>query len=112
MTKIDYRSRARAHLNKAEQLLASNCDSDVSYAALELRKTIEAIAYERVQVYQAEFTDTQLRQWQAPKVLAAIAAVDPGIAFIRKLSVKAEDDNSEWIEFGFDFPPDMNSMSV
>lgn len=106
MVKIDFRATAREHSKKAKELLDSNCDADVPYAALELRKSIEALAYERVQNYESDISPENLKKWQAPKVIAVVAAIDPGINYIRKMSVEVETDDgdTDWMPIGTEHP--------
>lgn len=76
---VDYRDRAKAHLDAAKSLLASGTRSELIYACLELRLAIEALAYETVQLLRSDLSEEVLRTWQADKLLREFKEMDPGL---------------------------------
>jgi hypothetical protein len=66
------------HLKKAVALLSKGDDDTLVYACLELRKSLEAYAYDLLSrhVSEAPFRLVQ-RVWQADKVLKELLAIDP-----------------------------------
>ena len=66
------------HLKKAISLLSKDDDDSLTYACLELRKSLEAYAYDLLSRYltEAPFRLVQ-RVWQADKVLKELLAIDP-----------------------------------
>lgn len=77
MSAISFRSIARRHLELARAELASGIDERLSYAALELRKAIEALTYDRAQAYQEDIPDTEYDTWQPRKVMELLLDIDP-----------------------------------
>ncbi|WP_434405765.1 hypothetical protein [Sphingobium sp. DN12] len=111
MIKIDYREIARDHAARAEKLLSSS-PVHIPYLALELRMSIEAIAYTRLQDYIDDIPPRRLKEWQAYKVLEAVASIDPGIACTRRLMVQVDgqDDEKVWMMIGEDRALSMKSI--
>src|SRR5260221_163675 len=66
------------HFKKAILLLSKGDDDSLTYACLELRKSLEAYAYDLLSRYlsEAPFRVIQ-RVWQADKVLKELFAIDP-----------------------------------
>jgi len=77
MAAISYRERARAHFAAAKALLESGSDAELLYACLRLRLTIEALAYELLQLYRQDLPEETVRLWQVNKVLRELVALDP-----------------------------------
>lgn len=74
---MDYRYQARLHLDRAKGELASGDDHRVAYAALELRKAIEAVTYDRMQAYKAEIPPDEYETWQPRRVMQLLLEIDP-----------------------------------
>lgn len=104
MKTLEYRARARQHADKARVILANPTDDDVSYAALELRKAIEAIAYERMLSYRNDISDEKLKTWQPPKVLDVVAAIDPGTRYKVLISAELVDGSGEYTPLFAEIP--------
>jgi len=68
------------HVNRAREFLASNSESGVRHAALELRMAIERIAYRFLPLYAEELTDDILKgwNWQPKRILEALIECNPG----------------------------------
>ncbi len=96
MKTLEFRARARQHADKARVILNKSTDADVPYAALELRKAIEAIAYERMLSYRNDISDEKLKTWQPPKVLDIVAAIDPGTRYTVVISAELVDGSGEY----------------
>lgn len=74
--KVNYRAIARETLRRAKAEMASGDPDRLPYAALELRKTMEAVTYERAQLYKDEIPPDLYRTWQPPKVVRYITEID------------------------------------
>jgi hypothetical protein len=77
MLKVDFRSRARAHVKSAKNLMVENGESAARYAGLELRMAIEALTYQLLQVYLAEVPNSIMAQWTPKKILDELLEIDP-----------------------------------
>src|ERR1019366_6532542 len=62
----------------AAALLAKQDDASLRYAALELRRCIEAIVYEKLKVYDILLPVGSVHQWQPPQAFDALIAIEPG----------------------------------
>jgi hypothetical protein len=60
----------RKALKKAQELLASDDDSSLRHAALELRRCLEAVIYEKLFAYKDRFPADVARKWQPPQALS------------------------------------------
>ncbi len=74
---MDYRHSAKQHLKFANENLALNKDESLKYAALELRMTMEAITYDKVNAYADEFPPEEYETWQPRKLMAVLLEIDP-----------------------------------
>ena len=74
---MQFRHEARQALARAKALLAQGDDQALRYAALELRLTLEAIAYDRLHDYRRDVPTTVYETWQPPKVLKLLLEIDP-----------------------------------
>src|ERR1035438_8417790 len=61
----------------AATLLAKEDDDSLRYAALELRRCIEAIVYEKLRVYGDLLPEGSVHQWQPPRACDALIAIEP-----------------------------------
>jgi hypothetical protein len=62
----------------AAAMLAREDDDSLRYAALELRRCIEAIVYEKLEVYDTLLPDGSVHRWQPPRAFDALIAIEPG----------------------------------
>lgn len=76
-SRVDFRWRAREHLEKARQLLAAQDIAQLRYACLELRMCIEALTYSRLEVYFHEVSNEVMKLWALTKIIEELLAVDP-----------------------------------
>src|SRR5450830_563580 len=74
---MQFRHEARQALARAKALLAQGDDQALRYAALELRLTLEAIAYDRLHDYRRDVPPSVYETWQPPKVLRLLLEIDP-----------------------------------
>jgi transcription elongation factor Elf1 len=75
--RIDYRSKAYAHVRAAREMLKSDDAFASTYACLRARFAIEALAYGRVQDYLFEVSPAALNEWTPGKVLKELLYADP-----------------------------------
>jgi len=76
-TKRAFRAQARASLERAKTELASLYRARLRYAALELRLSIEALTYDRVQAFAEEIPPSEYRTWQPKKLLQVLLEIEP-----------------------------------
>lgn len=86
----NFRERARAHLDRAGQHLASNDDECLRYAALEQRMCIESLAYDLLQLHRSEASFSLMRRWQADQVLKELGEMVRGVTGDRKVEINFE----------------------
>ncbi len=80
----------------ATSLMAKHDADSLRYAALELRRCIEAIVYEKLKVYGDLLPEGSARKWQPGQAFDALIAVEP----------KAEED----LTWAVALQPDINKM--
>jgi hypothetical protein len=110
MKPLEFRARARQHADKARVILDNPTDADVPYAALELRKAIEAIAYERMLSYRNDISNEKLKTWQPHKVLDIVAAIDPGTRYKVVISAELVDGSGEFTPLFAETPLNNNTV--
>lgn len=64
--------------NAARELLAQGNDEQLRYVALELRRCIEAVVYEKLEGYRTWISEKLARTWQPPQAFKALLEIDPG----------------------------------
>lgn len=92
---IDFRSRARASLKRAEAELAADSDARLSYAVLELRMAIEALTYDRARAYKDEIPPEEYATWQPRRVMQLLLSIEPHADADSTLSFGKEDTPGE-----------------
>jgi hypothetical protein len=75
--RIDYRSKARAHVQAAREMLKSDDAFAPAYACLHARFAIEALAYDRLQDYLFEVSLDAMNGWTPKAVLKELLYTDP-----------------------------------
>jgi hypothetical protein len=75
--RIDYRSKARAHVQAAREMLKSDDAFAPAYACLHARFAIETLAYDRLQDYLFEVSLTAMNGWTPKAVLKELLYTDP-----------------------------------
>lgn len=73
----NYRTIAKQHLEMAKNKLSTGVDEELAYAALSLRKCMEALTYDKAKNYKDDLPDSIYKQWQPRKLLASILKIDP-----------------------------------
>lgn len=72
-----FRAEARNALNIAKTELATADDARLRFAALQLRLALEALTYERAQMYQDELPPSEIDVWQPGKVIKVLIEIEP-----------------------------------
>jgi hypothetical protein len=75
--RVDYRSKARSHVLAARELLTSDDAFAPTYACLQARFAIEALAYDRLQDYLFEVSAEAMNGWTPKAVLKELLYTDP-----------------------------------
>ncbi len=68
----------RLAYDAAAAMLARQDGDSLRYAALELRRCIEAIVYEKLKVYDILLPEGSVHQWRPPQAFDALIAIEPG----------------------------------
>ena len=74
MTPVDEKQDA---FSRAEELLAQAKDEILRYAILEVRRCLEAVAYEKLWIYRERLPAEIARKWQPPQAFKALIAIEP-----------------------------------
>jgi hypothetical protein len=74
--RIDYRSKARAHVQAAREMLKSDDAFGPAYACLHARFAVEALAYDRLQDYLFEVSLGAMNGWTPKAVLKELLYTD------------------------------------
>jgi hypothetical protein len=75
--RIDYRSKARVHVQAAREMLKSHDAFAPAYACLHARFAVEALAYDRLQDYLFEVSLAAMNGWTPKAVLNELLYTDP-----------------------------------
>ena len=67
----------RDALDRALEILSRDNVDDFRYAALELRRCIEAVVYEKLWAYRDRFPPDVARKWQPPQAFRALIVMEP-----------------------------------
>jgi hypothetical protein len=67
----------RQALEQATKLLSLTDELSLRYAALELRRCIEAVVYEKLWLYRDRFPPKVARTWQPPQAFRALLVMEP-----------------------------------
>ena len=111
-----YREMARKSLALAKTHLAAGNDIDTEYAALELRKAMEALTYSRALAIQDEIPPEEYKRWAPRKVLEMLQRIDPNIGVPLKLAYAEEEspvalpENPVFQSLGEDRPLTMDAI--
>lgn len=88
--KYQFRQTAREALARANAELAGGEDHRVRYAALELRLAMEALAYDRAQLYKEERPPSESSTWQPGKLIKVLIEIEPHANTNSRLRFKEE----------------------
>jgi hypothetical protein len=83
-------SEKREAYNAAIDLLAKGDETSLRYAALEFRRSIEAIVYAKLRVYDVLLPEDSVRKWQPPQALDALIVLEPNAEETFVISVALE----------------------
>lgn len=102
--KQDFRSLARSHLADAKRCMAEEDDRHLYYAALELRKCMEALIYEVSKSYSDDLPVEDYSTWQPGRLLAMLIEIDPMADKTGELRMAREGDEEPkvWRSLGTD----------
>jgi hypothetical protein len=106
---------AKIHRDKAEVELNSEDDSRLEYAALSLRKSIEYLAYDRLNAYHKEINLDIYETWQPGKVVKHLLELDPNAMVEQTLSIAINDESlpiqeRDYKEIGIEKPISMTIL--
>lgn len=73
----NFRQDARNALNRARAEFESGEDARIKYGILELRFALEALTYDRAQIYQEELPEETYETWQPAKLMKELLKIDP-----------------------------------
>lgn len=76
--------------DSAKNILESNDDEQLSLAALELRRCLEAIVYEKLWVRKKWIPQDIARKWQPPQAFEALLALEPDAEYSATLAIAPE----------------------
>ena len=68
----------RDAFRRAVELLDQHQDEILRYAILEVRRCLEAVAYEKLWAYKDRLPTEITRKWQPPQAFKALIAIEPG----------------------------------
>lgn len=75
--KTNYRQIASEHLSEAKSTLTKKGPAEARSAALSLRMCMEALTYERANVYKDDLPQGQYETWQPRKLMMQMLEIDP-----------------------------------
>ena len=94
MAKHDFRTQVRLAVARAKQQsdTASPSPEALLYAALDVRMAMEALTYERAQVYSEELPASVYETWQPRKLMRQLLDLDPNADQGGTLSIGQEEN--------------------
>lgn len=100
----NYRNVARENLEIAKAHISERKGGTAAYAALHLRMAIEALSYERFELYKDEFPDQAYKTWQPRKLMQMMLDIDPladtGMTLSIDLEGTPESPSGNYTEIG------------
>lgn len=96
--KADPSSEKGEAYTAAVALLAKSDDSSLRYAALEVRRCMEAVVYEKLKAYGTLLPEGSVYQWQPPQAFDALIDIEPNAELSGTIAVA--------IQPGFGKPPE------
>jgi|GEM_PF-1056712 len=87
---MDPRQEKRAAFKAARELLANGEEAGLRYCALELRRCLEAVVYEKLSAYKNRLP-AQARKWQPPQAFKALQQFEPDAASSATISLALEE---------------------
>ncbi len=89
--KTDYRHLAKQAFARAKQELDTADNLRLCYAALEMRKALEALVYSRVEAYSDLIPPHARRTWQPRKLMSLLLQIDPAIGMTSTSYVRLDE---------------------
>lgn len=77
----------RQALDCAIEIISRGDDDELRYVALELRRCIEAVVYEKLWVYRDRFPAEVARKWQPPQAFRALLIMEPDAECTKTVSI-------------------------
>lgn len=74
---MDPNTEKRRAFEKAKEQLSSGAECNVRYAALEIRRCLEAVVYEKLWAYRRRIPADAARKWQPPQAFKALLVLEP-----------------------------------
>jgi hypothetical protein len=72
--------------------MASQAETRLRYAALELRQAMEALVYDRALAFKDDIPPEQLKIWQPRKLMGVLLQIDPSINFASTIAIGEQPD--------------------
>jgi hypothetical protein len=106
----DPTTEKREAYRAADALLAKGDEDSLRYSALEMRRCMEAIVYEKLQAYGILLPEGSVHQWQPPQAFDALIEVEPnaevsGTIFVAIQSEPTKPADGPWKKVGTDQRP-------
>lgn len=95
-----YLAAAKEALNRAKSLVVSGAEADLIYAALELRRALEALVYENALRFVDDLAATDFEEWRPPQLLERLLELDP--VADTTMEMQMQDKDGTWISLGTD----------
>lgn len=92
---MNFRDLARKHLDAAKKQIDSLDDSNLKYAALDLRMAMEAITYDRALSFKDEFPEAEYDTWQPKKIMAVLIEIEPATDKDSSFSIGIEESTGK-----------------
>jgi hypothetical protein len=86
----DPKHEKRGAYEAAAKLLAGEDDASLRYAALELRRCLEAVVYEKLKLYGDLLPERAVKQWQPPQAFNALIEIEPNAEATSSFAVASE----------------------
>jgi hypothetical protein len=77
----------RQALDRAIEMISRGNIDELRYVALELRRCIEAVVYEKLWVYRDRFSAEVARKWQPPQAFRALLVMEPNAEHTKTVRV-------------------------
>lgn len=87
----EYRNSAKQALERASQALNLNEETQLRYAALELRMVLECLVYERALNYKEELSNKKLNTWQPKQLIEILLKINPNMDKSSTLSLGCQE---------------------
>jgi DNA-directed RNA polymerase subunit RPC12/RpoP len=98
--------------HRAVKLLDQHQDETLRYAALEVRRCLEAVVYEKLWAYKNRLPTEMIREWRPPQAFKALIAIESGARHTSIISVAKQKafgmaTEEPYKQLGIDLRPDV-----